>query len=188
VGPFTLQFEPSELRPLAARFPTQDDSEADRIGADARRRGFLTKPELERVVEWKSGGRQRRNAARNSSEGVEEITGVALAARDERLRVGALLCLEGVSWPTASVVLHFAHPDPYPIIEYRALEALGVNRAGPYTFAFWLAYVEACRGLAREYGLTMRELDRALWQWSKERASDRRDDARAGRANPQGAA
>ena len=166
---FALQFDPSQLRALAARFPGGDDSEAERLGALARARGFLLREELERFVEWKSGGRQRRNAARNSAESVEEVTGVALSVRDERLRIGALLCLEGVSWPTASVILHFAHRDPYPILDYRAIESLGVTR-GVYTFPFWLGYLETCRRLAHENGLTMRELDRALWQWSKERA------------------
>jgi hypothetical protein len=33
---------------------------------------------------------------------------------------------------------------------------------------FWLGYVLVTRRLAGENGLTMRELDRALWQWSKE--------------------
>ena len=36
------------------------------------------------------------------------------------------MALSGVRWPTASVLLHFGHRDRYPILDYRALEALGV--------------------------------------------------------------
>jgi hypothetical protein len=37
-----------------------------------------------------------------------------------------------------------------------------------YDFKFWSAYTEACRKLSDETGVSMRTLDRALWQFSKE--------------------
>lgn len=58
----------------------------------------------------------------------------------------------------------------YPILDFRALWSLGqTNTPSSYTFDFWWAYVEHARGLADEAGLRMRTLDRALWQYSKER-------------------
>ena len=87
-----------------------------------------------------------------------------------RLRIGVLTLLDGVQMPTASVLLHLAHRDPYPIIDYRALWSLGVDAPPtPYSFAFWEAYTRACRSLARAANVSMRTLDRALWQYSKER-------------------
>ena len=56
----------------------------------------------------------------------------------------------------------------YPIIDYRALWSLGVTDPPPYTFDFWWAYTEHCRALAKKYRASMRVLDRALWQYSKE--------------------
>jgi hypothetical protein len=100
---------------------------------------------------------------------VEEATRLALAARSEALRIKLPMTLDGVSWPTASVVLHFAHQEPYPILDVRALHALGVDKA-VYTLQLWLGYVDACRRLATETGVDMRTLDRALWQWSKEQS------------------
>jgi hypothetical protein len=41
------------------------------------------------------------------------------------------------------VILNFGHADPYPILDFRALESLGVARPAAYSLAFWLAYVEA---------------------------------------------
>jgi hypothetical protein len=39
-----------------------------------------------------------------------------------------------------------------------------------YPVSFWLRYVAACRELAAACGVTLRTLDKALWQHSKERA------------------
>ena len=73
-----------------------------------------------------------------------------------------------MSWPTASVILHLFHRDPYPILDYRALWSVSLEVPGQYTFSFWWSYVEFCRSLAASAELDMRTLDRALWQFSKE--------------------
>ena len=85
---------------------------------------------------------------------------------EEPLRIGLFTLLKGVDFPTASVFLHFFHEDLYPILDVRALEALGVNEKVHYTFDFWWSYVQECRELAQELNLDMRTLDRGLWQWS----------------------
>ena len=74
----------------------------------------------------------------------------------------------GVEWATGSVLLHLAYPERYPILDVRALHALGVRAPTSYTFRFWEAYIAACRRLAEEAGVDGRTLDQALWQWSKE--------------------
>jgi hypothetical protein len=75
-----------------------------------------------------------------------------------------------VGAPTASTLLYVAFPDDYPILDVRALESLGVKSRSTYPVSFWLAYLEACRTLARENGVSLRTLDRALWEHSKERS------------------
>jgi hypothetical protein len=37
--------------------------------------------------------------------------------------------------------------------------------------SFWLEYLEACRRLALTHGVSIRTLDKALWQHSRERAT-----------------
>jgi hypothetical protein len=76
--------------------------------------------------------------------------------------------LRGVSWPTASVVLHFCDTRRYPILDFRALWSLGYATPPAYNLEFWLAYTTFTRALARRRGLSMRILDRALWQYSSE--------------------
>jgi hypothetical protein len=139
-------------------------------GAGARARGHYTKPELLLVCEWKSH-RTKSRVARNTDVFVEAITRAALATADESERMAALCALRGVSTPTASVLLHFAFPDRYPIIDWRALESLGEPAQAIYPVDYWLAYVDACRELAKQAGVTMRTLDKALWQHSRERAT-----------------
>jgi hypothetical protein len=79
-----------------------------------------------------------------------------------------LTLLDGVGWPTASVILHFYHSDPYPILDIRALWAVGADLTHKYDFEFWMEYVQFCRTTATQVGVDMRTLDRALWQYSKE--------------------
>ena len=165
---FRLQFPPSEIEPLAARYGFDADAEVAAAGAAARRRGHYTKPELMLVCAWKTA-RSRSRVAKNTDAFVEGITRAAFATEDESERMAALCALRGVEAPTASVLLHFAFPDRYPIIDWRALESLGEPEQATYPIAYWLAYVEACRRLAAEAGVSMRVLDKALWQHSRER-------------------
>jgi hypothetical protein len=119
------------------------------------------------VCAWKTV-RSRPKVAANTEAAVVDATGRALAAGDEATRIAALLELEGVGVPTASTLLYFAFPDDYPILDVRALESLGVKPRSTYPVSFWLEYLEACRALARRTGVSLRTLDKALWQYSKE--------------------
>ena len=105
----------------------------------------------------------------NSAVAVEAQTRIALAgASSERQRLEALRSLKGVEWATASVLLHLAYPERYPILDRRALHGLGVRAPSAYSFRFWEEYVEACLQLTRQADVDGRTLDQALWQWSKE--------------------
>jgi hypothetical protein len=132
----------------------------------AAQRGYMTRSDLIEVAKWKwKGGRTRQLAGQNSEEDVQEITRVSFATANERLRIGALLTLQGVHWPMASVILHFAFPDRYPILDVRAIETVEGSKF--YSFENWLKYTELCRKTARDMNVTMRVLDRALWARDK---------------------
>ena len=172
LAPFRLQFPAATIEDLAARFDAGVDGDdvMAAAGSAARRRGYYTKAELTLLCEWKSP-RSRSRVARNSDVFVEGITRAAFATDDELERMTALCALQGVEAPTASVLLHFAFPDRYPIIDWRALESLGQTGRAVYPVSYWLAYADACRTLAAEAGVSMRVLDKALWQHSRERGS-----------------
>jgi hypothetical protein len=165
---FALQFAIEDVSDYAARYPAEEDDEVLALGRAARERGWYTRAELIRVCRWKTP-RSGPLVRRNSSPVVEAATRTALDDENgERARAEALLALRGVGWPTASVLLHVAFPDDYPILDVRALHALGVKAPSSYSFSFWEAYVTAWRPLAKRSGVDGRTFDRALWQWSKE--------------------
>jgi hypothetical protein len=166
---FRLQFDPARIADLARGYDYGGDDRVAEIGAAARARGWFTRSELLEICHWKSP-RSGPLVAMNTSIEVETATRRALRGSDDDGRIGPLLALKGVSWPTASVLLHFAHRDRYPILDVRALEALGVSRTH-YSLRFWTSYVDATRRLADQYQTDMRTFDRALWQWSKLRAA-----------------
>jgi len=168
VKPFRLQFPLADVKALAARYDFDEDVDVAAAGAAARARGHYTKTELVLVCEWKTP-RSRSRVASNTPAFVKAATGAAFATEDEAERMAVLCSLQGVHAPTASVLLHFAFPDRYPIIDWRALESLGQPRRSAYTIGYWLAYLDACRELASRAHVTMRVLDKALWQYSRER-------------------
>ena len=135
-------------------------------------RGYLTKDDLGAVAHWKA----RRSAGRmetNSEHYVREVTGFALSATTERARIEALTLLDGVQWPTASVILHFFHRNRYPILDFRALWSVSITPPpAQYDFHFWWEYVQFCQNLSDSSGLEMRRLDQALWQFSRDNPVD----------------
>jgi hypothetical protein len=169
---FELQFSPREIEALAGRFPETVDVDGKQSGIAARRRGHYTREEFIEVCAWKTV-RSRPKVARNSEAAVVAATGRALATDDEAARMSALLELEGVGVPTASTLLYFVFPESYPILDVRALESLGVKPRSQYPLSFWLGYLDACRSLAAAHGVSVRTLDKALWQFSKEFALSR---------------
>jgi len=168
---FKLRFPASALSQWAARntdsgyLPFQNV-----IGPTVAARGHMERQEFLAMCEWKSP-RTKSRCARNSANLIEEVTSVALSARSEELRIHSLTALCGVGWPTASVFLHFCSKARYPILDFRALWSLSIDKPPVYTFEFWWAYTVFCRALADRHSLTMRELDKALWKYSEQKQS-----------------
>lgn len=152
---FELQFPPHQIPVLAARYPAQDDI----AGLDAGKRR-------------KTGGRGISRLARNADTEIEEALRLAVGAKTERAAIAVLCGLVGVHVPVASTVMTAVAPERYTIIDFRALEALGITDYNA-TVDFYLLYLNACRTLADRHVVSLRMLDRALWQWSKERPRGR---------------
>ena len=62
--------------------------------------------------------------------------------------------------------MHFAFPEKCPMIGAPALNALGIE-APHVSPTLWYAYQKNCLAWAEEYGVNLRTLDRALWQYAK---------------------
>ena len=166
---FLPRFPAAEVPAWAAKYSYPSDADIETsIAPAAREQRFLTKCQFLALTKWKSPRSQPR-CERNEPEYVEEVTGRALQSKNDRFKIEALRLLDGVEWPTASVILHFCDEERYPILDYRALWSLGLTRTPPYDYRLWAEYTAFTRDLAAKSGVTMRALDRALWQYSKER-------------------
>jgi hypothetical protein len=162
-----LRFDPAEIQELAARYEYADDHTVVAAGQAARRRGYFTRAEFLEVCRWKTP-RSAPKVQANSASAIRMATSRALAAEDPIDQVDALTALSGVGVPTASALLHFACPESFPILDVRALWSLGMAGRSAYSATFWVQYVEACRAIASRHNVSMRTLDKALWQYSKE--------------------
>lgn len=167
---FVLRFDEQEINHWAERYATNDQEIEieQRIVPFMRREHYLTKSDFLFLCYWKSP-RPKKQCARNDEDFIKEVTHTALTTTNEQLRIEVLTLLHGVSWPMASVILHWAAPAPYPILDFRALWSLSVEVPNVYDFTFWWNYTLACRQLAVKRSVTMRTLDRALWQYSDEK-------------------
>ena len=169
-----LRFPRSEICNFAARYEAEMGERDSRLTDTITRdvfpsyvlRGFLTKGEFLTVCSWKTP-RSKPYCGSNEADLIREVSALALATDSERIRIQIWTLLAGVKWPTASVFLHFAFPDRYPILDYRALWSLKIDVPVQYTFPFWSAYTDFCCSLARSAGVSMRMLDQALWKYSE---------------------
>lgn len=158
----------SQILKYAEQYIYDGDEELGAAMLAAAKRGRMTHGDLIAVATWKwRGGRTRQLCGQNAEAEVEEITAVSFAAKSERLRIGALRALSGVQWPMASVILHFAFPDRFPILDVRAMNAVGGSTH--YTFEKWLEYIKLCKTTAEKHRISMRTLDKALWVYGKKR-------------------
>ena len=162
---FTLQFDPSEIQTLASEYEYADDAEAIQAGKNIAA-GNYSLANLNKIVAWKSS-RSTGLALRNAEADVDDALRLAVSAKTDRAAVAVLVGLRGVRVPVASAILAAIAPDRFTIIDYRALESLGIVKS-VLTIEFYLAYLAECRRLARTHVVSLRDLDRALWQWSKD--------------------
>jgi hypothetical protein len=103
---------------------------------------------------------------RNSDEEIADALRLAVSAKTERAAIAVLRGLQGVDAPVASAILTAINPEHYTVIDFRALQALG-SKSKDRSVNFYLAYLTRCGQLAKTHHVTLRDFDRALWQWSK---------------------
>ena len=128
-----------------------------------RSKQYLTRDEFRLVCSW-TAQRAVGHYENNTETAVRETTARAFGAESESHRVNVLTELNGVSYTTASTILHFFHPNIYPIWSSPSLWSLGVNDSS-YSFSAWSQYIVFFRQLVTEWDFSPRDVDRALWQY-----------------------
>ena len=96
----------------------------------------------------------------------------ATDAGDVRRAVKALTRSAGVEVKMASAILTAMFPTRYTVCDFRA-SRLSASRTTAACLTM-SPYLAACRGMAAQYGVSLRNFDRANWQWSKDRDKEMR--------------
>lgn len=134
---------------------------------------FLTKEQLIKILKWKSP-RPLRFYEANTEKEVKEITTLAFATKNDSLKIHILTALSGVNYPAASAILMFYDPAKYPVIDIRVWQQLynaklvDTNSRGQnFSLNQWGIYLKIIRDLAKELGLTARQVEKRLFDHDK---------------------
>jgi|SRR5882724_165623 len=173
-GPtFKLQFARSDIPSLAALYDAKEDELAQEAGNQIAKANF-SRTHLETIFNWKTKGRGKSRLSKNSDNEIADALKLAVEAKTPRAAIAVLAGLSGVDVPVASAILAMAKADSYTIIDWRALHALDIY-ASNVTIKLYILYLNECRNIADETKITLRQLDRAMWQWSKDKGIPHRE-------------
>jgi hypothetical protein len=179
---FKPQPKPADITALSTRYMATPYkhwtvADEDQLALDAGYRLVNAGSDMEdakTIVRWKSPRRMDLFEL-NTPPDVEAAIKAAIAATrdgDVSRAVTALMQLDGVGLKMATAFLTAMFPTIYTVCDIRASEALGQKDYG--SLRYYVAYLAACRRMAAAYGVTLRDFDRANWQWSKERSQNNR--------------
>ncbi len=162
----------NSIRYWASRYPNfecdKDDWIRDKIQSAYSDAGHLTFDDLRCLGIWKNGSERGTRHFPKSERVIARETRKAYEAAD----IEILLNLGGLQYPMASSLMHFALPHKYPIIDRRALATLGMRpEEGKEIYInkqLWEEYRGFCLDRSKHYEVSLRMLDRALWQFDSE--------------------
>ena len=141
-------------------------------GADA-----LSRDQVIDLINWKfqSMAHRRALATRGISperwdghDGAADLIRHALADSDDTEAMATICRIHRFGPAMSSVILAACRPERFTVADSRALKALrllGRMPDGPPGFrrSDWPPYLDACRNLAGQCGVSLRDIDRALW-------------------------
>lgn len=182
---FKLPFPATDISALEecyCRDQKEMDKETAAFCAGKRiARGERTIGQLQIIFDWKSP-RPKPHLESNSAVRIKECLDKACEAGLSGNAIGAINHLDkikGVGVRMASAILTCIDQDRYTVLDFRALTALKYPMqaaASDYTAEAYGIYLGACDRIATENNITKRSLDRALWQWSKNKSKSKRPD------------
>jgi hypothetical protein len=167
----------SQQYTLRSRYAAEEAELLAVVGPQIQKRGWYTVPNLQRVNRWKlPTERNRRRLLWNRTEVIKSVTTEALAAPLEG-QSSIMQRLHGVGPAVASALLMVPQPDRHTIIDFRAVGALerlqeSAQLGEPLPWSpravhlpDYLEYLGVCQRLGQNLGVSLRDLDRCLWQW-----------------------
>jgi thermostable 8-oxoguanine DNA glycosylase len=123
------------------------------------------------IVIWKSNRAKTKikGGLAEAGKTVEALMKEVSEAATPLAKVEVLLQIWGIGLAMASAILTVCCPEEFTVLDYRAWKTLqqasvdGLPERYPQSPEAYLAYCRACKELADRMGLSLRDLDRALW-------------------------
>jgi hypothetical protein len=123
------------------------------------------------IVAWKSNRTKTkiRRGLDDAGKTVQGLMSEVAQAETSRDKVEVLLQVWGIGLAMASAILTVCDPETFTVLDYRAWDVLagaslqGLPEHYPVTSDEYLDYCRVCRQLAEWVGMSLRDLDRALW-------------------------
>jgi hypothetical protein len=120
-------------------------------------------------------GQEQKYFDKNSDEAVANVLRATIDAIDKHgdteRAFRELQSLKGIGLPVASAILTAVFPDRFTIIDIMAFRALGAPEGIPLSVPLYLRYLAFCGQQAERLGISLRDMDRALWQWGHDHPS-----------------
>jgi len=134
---------------------------------------FVTKDDLEKIVNWKFQGRLKGRCKRIlnllapiKDEFIQHVSSLAFISDDDALRLKFLTKITGVGVALSSVILSFYDPSKYGIIDIHAWrELFGDEPDDLFTnHRYTLKFFSKLRKMSEETGLKCRVIEKALFK------------------------
>jgi hypothetical protein len=136
----------------------------------------LTPYDFFAIIVWKSNRAKTkvRRGLSTAHKSVQTLMRQVAETRRPVDKVTLLTEIDGIGIRMASAILAVCYPSEFTVLDYRAWGTLcdcepeGLPRTIPTTPASYVQYCEACARFAAARGISLRDLDRALWARSWE--------------------
>lgn len=146
-----------------------------------RETGYFTRVEFLSMCKWKEPRQRRRQDwTANTEDQVQALSGQSLRAPDEARRILHLCRLRGVGIPLASALLTLVDPERYGVIDIRVWQLLALYQEVDYDLdgralkvLHWLDYLDRIRLWAGEFNVSVRAIERTLFQHHREIQTER---------------
>lgn len=153
----------------------------DEVSNSFKTRGYLTAEEFFAIIIWKSNRSKTKlkflEEGTSISEKIKRLTEKIHNETNDLEKIKILQnkkIVRGIGIPVASAILSVCYPNYFTITDYRAVASLQklskkkeiqktVPTNTPSSAKSYINYVKICQEIAQEKGLTLRELDKALW-------------------------
>lgn len=147
------------------------------LGKKFRKNKFITKDDLKKIMGWKFQGRLEGRGKHNIRELEKESelkirtqSKCALEADEDENKVRSLTQIKRVGPAIASVILTFYDPQNYGILDIHVWRELyGKEPKGLFdkNKNYYLKVLADLRRIARQYNLTVRMVEKALFEKNK---------------------